>query len=76
MSLPGQCVYNQALIQVVNGYISDTSGFQVTGNGLATGFLGYSCAPGFAPNPAIGSRLTCLSNGAWSTLPVCQSKIY
>lgn len=75
MYLPGQCAYNQTSLQVANGYISDTSAFQVTGTGLAAGSLVYACAPGFALNPVIGGRLTCLSNAVWTTLPVCQSKI-
>ena len=72
--LAGQCTYNGTSLQVANGFISDTSDFRVTPTGLAAGSLVYSCGSGFALNPVIGGRLTCLTSGAWTTLPVCQSE--
>jgi hypothetical protein len=68
----GQCAFNTSTLAVANGFISNTDEFRTNSAGLATGSLVYTCNPGFMLNPTIGSRLTCLSNGAWTALPVCQ----
>lgn len=75
ISLLGQCSFTEAMLRIENGFISDTSNFRVVATNVATGSLGYTCATGFTFNPAIGNRLTCLSNGAWSPMPVCQCKL-
>ena len=72
----GQCPYNEAAMKIPNGYISNVSNFALIASNVGSGSLEYSCAPGYALNPMIGGRLTCLSNGAWTTFPVCQCELF
>ena len=72
----GQCTYNENQLRVANGFISNTNDFRVNSNGLASGSLVYSCAPGYSLDQTIGSRLTCQSNGIWTTLPICRCEYY
>ena len=62
------------MLRIENGFLSDVNSFRVVSTNFATGSLGYTCNTGFTFNPTIGNRLTCLSTGAWSPLPVCQCK--
>ncbi len=71
----GQCPFNEISLRIANGYISNTANIYITTTNLAYGYLEYACASGYTLNPTIGSRLTCNSNGSWSTLPVCQCKL-
>lgn len=66
------------MLRIANSYLFSAANISIAattfGKIIAYGYLDYICAPGYASNPTIGTRLTCSSNGSWSPLPVCQRK--
>ncbi len=68
---------NNDLPKVTNGYRSNVDNVKLYSDNTADGYYDVSCQPGFALNPDIGGRITCLSSNAWSKpLPQCKCTLF
>ena len=70
----GRCSWeNDPLPSVFNAYRSNAENLRVFSNGQASGYYDIECNPGYALDASIGSRITCLESGQWSSpLPRCN----
>ena len=66
---------NGALPTVDNGYRSSVANLRAFSDGFATGYYDIACDLGYTLDPEIGSRISCLETGQWSSpLPKCVCK--
>ncbi|CAF3995083.1 unnamed protein product, partial [Adineta steineri] len=67
------CIVDQATsFNITNGYYSSSSLLYTANNTSATGYIQFSCVPGYVIDQTIGTTYTC-NNGVWSTKPRCIS---
>ncbi|UJR10078.1 hypothetical protein I4U23_014300 [Adineta vaga] len=58
-----------ASFNITNGYYTSSS-LSYTTNTTATGWIQFTCMPGYVLDPNIGTTYTC-NNGVWSNKPQC-----
>ncbi|CAF3535250.1 unnamed protein product [Adineta steineri] len=63
------CMIDAATFTITNGYYL-TSSLSNPSPGTATGWIQFTCNPGYALDPTVGASYTC-NNGVWSTKPRC-----
>ena len=62
---------------VTNGYRSNADNVKLYSDGTAEGYYDISCQSGYALDPDIGGRITCLASGSWSQpLPQCNCMLF
>ncbi|CAF1122347.1 unnamed protein product [Adineta steineri] len=63
------CMIDAATFTITSGYYL-TSSLSNPSPGTATGWIQFTCNPGYALDPTVGASYTC-NNGVWSTKPRC-----
>ncbi|CAF0747031.1 unnamed protein product [Adineta ricciae] len=63
------CVVDASIFTITNGYYS-SSALTYTSSTTATGWIQFTCSPGYVLDSTVGASYTC-NNGIWSTKPRC-----
>ncbi|CAF0789085.1 unnamed protein product [Adineta ricciae] len=63
------CAVDASIFTITNGYYS-SSALTYTSATTATGWIQFTCSPGYVLDSTVGASYTC-NNGIWSTKPRC-----